>query len=82
MRFRDRLLDLMLTRSGARVLAGGGAFGLTLAVLALIAFKPELAKDDLFKTIAQAIVIQGLIGLVMAFLFTAGTRGGGDNGQG
>lgn len=54
----------------ARVVAGGGVFILTAAVLAIMVLKPELAKDDLFKTIAQAIVMQGLIGLVMAFLFT------------
>lgn len=54
----------------ARVIAGAGVFALTLIVLAIMVFYPELAKDDLFKMIAQAIVIQGLIGLVMAFLFT------------
>lgn len=54
----------------ARVLAGGGAFALVLIVLAIMVAKPELADNDLFKSLAQAIVIQGLIGLVMAFLFT------------
>lgn len=54
----------------ARILAGGGVFGLTLIVLAMIGWKPELANNDLFKMIAQAIIIQGLVGLVMAFLFT------------
>jgi len=57
----------------ARIIAGGGIFTLTAAVLAIMVFVPDLAKDDLFKMIAQAIVVQGLIGLVMAFLFT-GTR--------
>ena len=61
----------------ARVVAGGGVFILTAAVLAIMVLKPELAKDDLFKTIAQAIVMQGLIGLVMAFLFTG--KNGGDH---
>ena len=56
--------------STARVIAGAGVFVLTLMILAIMVFKPDLAKDDLFKMIAQAIVIQGLIGLVMAFLFT------------
>lgn len=59
-----------LSMSTARVIAGGGVFALTLIILAIMVWKPDLAKDDLFKMIAQAIVIQGLIGLVMAFLFT------------
>ncbi len=54
----------------ARILAGGGAFGLVLLVFAVMLVRPELADNDLFKSLAQAIVIQGLIGLVMAFLFT------------
>lgn len=62
----------------ARILAGGGAFGLVLLVFGMIAYNPELAKDDLFKSLSQAVVIQGLIGLVMAFLFTGqnDNRGG------
>ena len=59
-----------MTMSAARIIAGGGVFALTLLVLVMIAWRPELAKDDLFKMLAQAIVIQGLVGLVMAFLFT------------
>jgi len=55
----------------ARIVAGGGIFTLTIIILAMIGFKPELADNDLFKTIAQAIIIQGLIGLVMAFMFTS-----------
>lgn len=62
--------NLDISMSTARVVAGGGVFFLTLLILAIMVFYPELAKDDLFKMIAQAIVIQGLIGLVMAFLFT------------
>lgn len=58
------------TLNQARVIAGGGSFLLTLVILAMMFFKPELAKDDLFKSLAQALIIQGLIGLVMAFLFT------------
>ena len=54
----------------ARFIAGGGVFVLTLIILGIMVWVPDLAKDDLFKMIAQAIVIQGLIGLVMAFLFT------------
>lgn len=54
----------------ARILAGGGAFTLVILVFAVMLVRPELAENDLFKSLAQAIVIQGLIGLVMAFLFT------------
>lgn len=59
-----------MSMNHARVIAGGGAFALTITVLAMILFRPELADNDLFKSLSQAIVIQGLIGLVMAFLFT------------
>lgn len=61
--------------AAARIIAGGGSFSLTVFVLVMMLFKPELADNDLFKSLAQAIVIQGLIGLVMAFLFT-GKHGG------
>lgn len=64
----------------ARFIAGGGVFVLTLIILGIMIWYPEMAKDDLFKMIAQAIVIQGLIGLVMAFLFTG--KNGGDTPTG
>ena len=54
----------------ARVIAGGGFFLLTLIILLMIFAKPELAEKDLFKTIAQGIVLTGFIGLAGAFLFT------------
>lgn len=62
----------------ARILAGGGAFGLVVMVFVMMAINPDLAKDDLFKSLAQAVVIQGLIGLVMAFLFTGQNDNRGD----
>lgn len=65
-----------MSMAAARIIAGGGSFALTVLVLAMMLLKPELADNDLFKSLAQAIVIQGLIGLVMAFLFT-GKNGGG-----
>jgi hypothetical protein len=65
-----------ITMATARIIAGGGSFALTIFVLVMILIRPELAQNDLFKSLAQAIVIQGLIGLVMAFLFT-GAQGGG-----
>lgn len=63
--------------SVARALAGAGAFFLTCAVLVMIFIKPDLAESDLFKSLAQAIVIQGLIGLVFAFMFTGRNIGEG-----
>lgn len=63
----------------ARVLAGAGAFVLVLVVFAMMWARPELAENDLFKSLAQAIVIQGLIGLVMAFLFTGKNDTRGDD---
>lgn len=54
----------------ARVIAGAGSFLLAVMVFVIMFIKPELADNDLFKSLAQAVVIQGLIGLVMAFLFT------------
>ena len=64
-----------MTMAAARIIAGAGSFALTVLVLAMMLLKPELADNDLFKSLAQTIVIQGLIGLVMAFLFT-GKNGG------
>jgi hypothetical protein len=65
-----------MNRDTAMILAGGGMFALVLIVLAMILIHPDLADNDLFKSIAQAIVIQGLIGLVVASLFTSTNRGG------
>jgi hypothetical protein len=64
-----------LTMNHARVIAGAGSFALTVMVFVMMWAKPELADNDLFKSLAQAIVIQGLIGLVMAFLFTGKSAG-------
>lgn len=59
-----------LPRLRPTTIAGGGMFLLSLIVLGMIWLKPELAKDDLFKSLAQAIVVQGLIGLCVASYFT------------
>ena len=59
-----------LNMNQARFIAGGGSFALVIIVLIMLAVYPDLRDDDLFKILAQAIVIQGLIGLVMPFLFT------------
>lgn len=58
------------TANEARLLLGAGCFFLVLIVLALVAFKPELRGDELFRMIAQAVVTQGFFGMVVAFWFT------------
>lgn len=63
-----------MKRVDSRAVAGGGIFGLSLIVLVMLYFKPELGKDDLFKVLAQAIIMQGLVGLALAFYFTAQHR--------
>ena len=66
----------------ARILAGGGMFALTTGVLVMMYFDPTLRSDDLFKSIAQAVIIQGLLGLVVAFMFTgSNNRRRGDDGD-
>lgn len=63
-------LDRQFARIRAEHVAGAGVFILTGLVFALVAMWPELAKDDLFKTLSQAVVVQGLVGLAMASWFT------------
>lgn len=48
-----------------------GLYGLTVLVLVLMATVPGLRQDDLFKTLAQAIVMTGLINLAASFYFGA-----------
>lgn len=73
--FIDRQID-RLNPSGV---AGAGIFLLTAVVLAMLANDPSLADNDLFKTLAQAIVVQGLVGLAMAAWFT--TKAGQQDGD-
>lgn len=63
-------LDRQLSRITATGIAGAGIFLLTGAVLYIVANDQVLADNDLFKTLAQAIVVQGLVGLAMAAWFT------------
>lgn len=58
----------------ARGIAGAGVFALTVMVFTLIAFQPALADNDLFKMLAQAVVVQGLVGLAMAHWFTSASK--------
>lgn len=69
-----KLPEIRATATLARIIAGAGSYALTCAIFIMMYNKPELAKDDLFKSLAQAVVIQGMIGLVLAFLFTGGNR--------
>lgn len=63
-------------------IAGGGMFILTLIVLGMMWAEPDLRKDDLFKILAQAIVVQGLIGLCVASYFTRRSQDGDPPEQG
>lgn len=63
-------LDRRFERLTAEGVAGAGIFIMTAAILWLLTLYPSLRQDDLFKVIAQAIVVQGLIGLAMARWFT------------
>lgn len=42
-------------------------FGLSFYVITLLAFIPRLGQDTLYRTIAQAIIITGLIGIALAY---------------
>ncbi|MBS7669318.1 hypothetical protein [Croceicoccus gelatinilyticus] len=74
--FVDRRLDRMHWPR-ARTVAGAGSFLMTLIVLLMIYVQPELAKDDLFKMLAQGVVIQGFVGLAMPFWFGDKERAAG-----
>ncbi len=63
-------LDRRFSCVSASGLAGSGVFLLTGIVLYMLDRDRTLADNDLFKTLAQAIVVQGLIGLAMASWFT------------
>lgn len=68
-------LDRQIARISPSGVAGAGIFALTGVVLYMLGTKPELAEQDLFKTLAQAIVVQGLVGLAMAAWFTKKDEG-------
>ena len=69
-----QFLDRRIDKIRARGIAGAGVFALTILILIMLWRVPSLAENDLFKTLAQAIVVQGLVGLAMAFWFTAKDR--------
>lgn len=70
-----QFLDAQIGRIRPDGVAGAGIFGLTCYVLSILADKPELADNDLFKTLSQALVVQGLVGLAMAAWFTKRASG-------
>jgi hypothetical protein len=55
----------------SRAWFGLGLFALTAAVFALLAHDPRLAENHLFSTLAQAVVITGLINLAAGYEFGA-----------
>jgi len=63
-------LDRQIARVKPSGVAGAGIFVLTFVVLWMLRDDRTLADNDLFKTLAQAIVVQGLVGLAMAAWFT------------
>lgn len=68
--FADRRLSALRVEH----VAGCGVFLLTSLVFIMLWETPELADNDLFKTLAQAVVVQGLVGLAMAAWFTTKHR--------
>lgn len=68
-------LDRQIARIKPSGVAGAGIFMLTGFVLVMLRDDRTLADNDLFKTLAQAIVVQGLIGLAMAAWFTKNRDG-------
>lgn len=65
-----QFIDRQIGRLSPSGTAGAGIFLLTGIVLAMVYNDRDLANSDLFKTLAQAIVVQGLVGLAMAAWFT------------
>lgn len=55
----------------AHGLFSAGLFALTVGVLGLLAYDQKLAENHLFATLAQAIVLTGLINLAASFYFGA-----------
>lgn len=70
-----QFLDRQISRIRPSGVAGAGIFVLTGVVLWMLHNDRTLASDDLFKTLAQAIVVQGLVGLAMASWFTKKDEG-------
>lgn len=61
----------------ARGWIGLGSFALTVAVLAMVLFDRTLLRDDFFKVIATAIILNGWNSGPLAWAYAA-TQAGGD----
>ena len=72
-------IDRQIGRLSPSGIAGAGIFILSGIVLVMVYNDRTLVESDLFKTLAQAIVVQGLIGLAMAAWFT--TKASDDAGS-
>ena len=70
-----QFLDKQIGRIKPSGVAGAGIFALTVLVLQMLEDDRTLADNDLFKTLAQSIVVQGLVGLAMAAWFTKNREG-------
>ena len=51
-----------------------GLFALTVGVFGLIAWRPELTKDQVFVLLAQTIVVTGLVNGAVSFWFGASKK--------
>jgi hypothetical protein len=65
------VLPAILSRADARGWLAVGCFALVIFVMVLVAVGGELRKDDLFKMLAQGLVLTAFIGLVLGLYFTA-----------
>ncbi|MAW99512.1 MAG: hypothetical protein CMN72_07665 [Sphingomonas sp.] len=62
---------MKLTRANTRAILAAALFLEANIILVMLFVKPSLADVKLFEILAQAVIIQGLLGLVMAFYFAA-----------
>lgn len=68
-------LDKQIGRIRPDGVAGAGIFGLTCYVFKILVENPQMAENDLFKTLSQSVIVQGLVGLAMAAWFTKRASG-------
>lgn len=51
-------------------------------VITLLAFFPSLQSSEIFKTLATAVVVSGLVGGVVAYYFSSSKKDTSDNSDG
>lgn len=66
-----RTVSAMLLRIDSRGWFSIGLFALSAAIFAMLAWAPTLKDNQLFATLAQAIIITGLINMAGGFNFGA-----------